>query len=427
MRSGTPPGSLPSLLRRSIEAYLHLPRSVYILFIATVVNGLGIFVFPFMTLLLTRKLGFDIGQAGVIMMVMSLAYLPGAVIGGKLADRFGRKKVMTVTQLLSVAAFIPCGFLGGSWLVVAFIMVALLFDGITDPARGAMQTDLTTPANRQAAFSLLYLGHNLGFAGGPLIAGFLFNSAPEWLFWGNALAAGLSTLLVLLFVPETRPTESQIEASLQGDSAEKAVRGGLHKALMSRPFLLSYVLITSWYGFVYAQHRFLIPLQAESLFGPGGAPLYGILMTTNAILVVILNIPIIALLRRLDPLVNTAISGFLYAAGFGMLAFACLPWVFLASTFLWTVGEIVNATNSQVYVANHTPMSHRARFNAILPVIGGLGWTIATPVSGTLVKSAGFSWTWTIVGIVAAAAATGVLILGRAEARSRARTAMPST
>jgi len=413
------PAALMARLKNAVRLYAGLPRSIYVLFVATVVNGLGVFVFPFMTLILTKKLGFDEARAGFIMMVMSLAYVPGALIGGKLSDHFGRKRILMVSQLVSVAAFIPCGFLGNSWLVVVFIMISLLFDGVTDPTRGAMQMDLTTPENRQAAFSFLYLGHNLGFAGGPLIAGFLFNVAPQWMFWGNAIAAGLAVMLVLAFVPETRPSEAQIEASLRTESSERAVKGGFVKALLSRPYLLVFVFITTWYGFVYAQHRFTLPLQAEALFGSGGASLYGLLMTTNAIVVVLFNIPIVSMLKRFNPIFNTAISGYLYAIGFGMIAFLDRKWMFFLSTFVWTLGEIVNATNSEVYIANHTPMSHRARFNALLPLIWGFGWAISAPVSGAFAKAAGLPLTWIMVGIVAVLSATAVLFLGRAEQRHK--------
>jgi predicted MFS family arabinose efflux permease len=232
---------------------------------------------------------------------------------------------------------------------------------------------------------------------------------------------------VLAFVPETKPTEAQLEESMRSNSTEKAEKGGVFKALMTRPFLLLYVFITTWFGFVYAQHRFILPLQTDALFGADGAPLYGLLMTTNAVIVVFLNIPIVAMLKRFNPVVNTAISGFLYAIGFGMIAFLDKPWMFFVSTFVWTVGEIVNATNSQVYVANHTPMSHRARFNAVLPIIWGIGWTISTPVSGALAKSVGLSLTWIIVGAVAALAASGVLLLDRAETRYKAKTGIDTT
>lgn len=405
-------------LARALRPYLELPRGIYIIFMATLVNGVGIFVFPFMTRILTKNLGMSASEAGAVIMLLSLAYLPGGLIGGKLADRFGRKTVMLATQIISVGALIPCGFMPASPAIIPFIVVSLLFDGITDPARAAMNMDLTTPENRQTAYSLLYLGHNLGFAAGPLIAGFLFNVAPQWLFWGNALAAGLASVLVLVLVPETKPSQAQIAASYESTSSERAERGGVIRALLSRPLLLAYVAISTWLSFAYAQHRFLLPLQTAGLFGSSGDVLYGLLMTTNAALVVVLNVPAVALFRRFGPLVNTALSGFLFAVGFGMLAFARTPWMFYLSTFLWTLGEILNATNSDVYVANHTPLSHRGRFNAVLPFIWGLGWALATPVSGLTVDSFGIPATWLIVGAVAFLASVGVLGLSAAERRT---------
>ena len=425
--------------------YRGLPRAVYALFFATVVNGAGIFVFPFLTLFLTRNIGMDERQAGNFMFFTSIAYLPGAVLGGKLADKYGRKIIAVGAQVLAAAMYIPCGFLvrggaaagggisgplaaigigasfGAATLVPLLVLVNVLFDGFADPARGAMHTDLTTPENRQAAFSLNYIGHNLGFAVGPLIAGFLFNVAPEWLFWGNALAVCASTFLVSVFVPETKPTDEAVAESLNSESAEKAHKGGLFSAAMTRPFLIVFVSIGAWFGLVYAQHRFTLPLQTEKLFGKSGAALYGSLMTLNAVLVLVFTAPLIALFKRFRPIVNVAFSGFLYAVGFGMLAFSRFPILFYLSVFIWTMGEIVNATNVDVYIANHTPMSHRGRFNAILPVLGGFGWALATPVGGNLIYSFGIEVLWLVMFAVAALAALALIFLDRVEQEKIAR------
>lgn len=402
----------------SFSIYRGLPRSIYTMFFATVVNGIGIFVFPFLTLFLTKKMGMGERAAGDFLLLASLTYIPGTLMGGKLADRFGRKKVMLVSQAMTGLLFVPCGFLGVSSLVPWLILVSLFFDGVTDPARVAMQMDVTNPQNRQASFSLLYLGHNLGFAFGPLIAGFLFENAPRWLFWGNALAVLLSLALVIAFVPESRPSKLQIEESLNSDSTERAHEGNLFSALRSRAFLLVFMGISTWYGFVYAQHRFSLPLELERLFSGGGARLYGVLMTLNAVLVIFFNAPLVALLKRFRPVVNVAIAGFLYMAGFGMIAFIRSPFLFLVSTAIWTFGEIVHATNENVYVANHTPMSHRGRFNSILPLIGGLGFSISSPVAGRIIENGGMTRIWYLLGLVAFLAACGLLGLDRAERKT---------
>jgi len=407
--------------------YRGLPRSVYTLFLATVINGAGIFVFPFLTLFLTKKAGMDPREAGNFMFLTSIAYLPGTILGGKLADRYGRKVVAVTAQLLAAAAFVPCGFLllsgpgadsRARTIVPFFILLNIIFDGFADPARQAIQIDISTPENRQATFSLNYLGHNLGFAVGPLIAGFLFLRAPQWLFWGNAIAAAAAIALVAFLVPESKPSEAAIEASLLTDSTEKAHEGSLWSAIRARPSLVIFSVITACYWLVYAQHRFTLPLQTEQLFGNRGAALYGSLMTLNAVLVIVFTAPLIILFKRNRPIANVSLAGLLFALGFGMLALVRSPLLLFVSTFIWTMGEIINATNAEVYVANHTPMSHRGRFTAILPMIEGLGWTFATMVGGNVIHHWGIPALWAGSFVVALAASASFLILDRGTTRA---------
>jgi MFS family permease len=138
-------------------------------------------------------------------------------------------------------------------------------------------------------------------------------------------------------------------------------------------------------------------------------------MTMNALLVLAFTTPIVAFTRRYKPIVNMVFAGFLYAVGFGVLAFARMPWLFFASTFLWTMGEIMQATNESVYVTNHTPMSHRGRFNAVLPLIAGLGFSVSTPIAGRIADSAGIATVWQVVSLTACVGALGIMLLGRYE------------
>ncbi len=413
-----------SRLRARVSAmfalYRGLPAPVYVLFLATVINSVGMFVFPFLTLFLTERLGWLPARAGNFMFLASLAYIPGTLIGGRFADRFGRKSVMLVAQALAGLAFLPCGFLGDSELVPWLILASLFFDGVTDPARTAMQMDLTRPDNRQAAFSLLYLGHNLGFAFGPIIAGFLFYVAPNWLFWGNGIAILVALGLVARLVPETKPSHEAIEATKGSGSTEEAHEGGLISALFSRPWLLAYTLLTTFYGFVYAQHRFALPMQTSASFGKeAGARIFGLLMTLNAVMVVILATPVVALTKRWKPITNVAAAGFLFAGGFALVGLARSPALIYLSTAVWTLGEIVNATSDGAYVANHTPISHRGRFQSILPIIGGSGFAVSSSIVGGIVERRGLEPVWPMLGIVAAAAAAGLAVLGAAESRAQ--------
>jgi MFS family permease len=415
----------PTGIKGMINLYKGLPRPVYVLFFATIINGVGIFVYPFLVLLLTKHLGYSDAWAGAFMSIAAVAYLPGSFIGGKLADKIGRKKVMVIGQLLGNVMFLICGFLGKSHYVPLFIILNLLFDGAVDPARSALMTDVTNPENRQVSFSFNYLGHNMGFAIGPIVAGFLFYRAPNWIFFGNAIVSTISIIFVAFMVPESKPDQKAIEDSYETDSLERGHRGGLIKALMSRPRIVALALCITFFSFAYSQSLFALPLYTTQLFGEAGATLYGSMMSLNAIVVVVSNAFIVMALRKYHPLRNIALAGLLYAIGFSFLGLAKAPmWLYLLAV-IFTLGEVIDATNSHYYIANNTPISHRARFSAILPVIMGFGHGIAPLVGGQISTRFGLQYVWFTVGASAIIGTIGVTVLYLTEKKPNALTPPP--
>ena len=406
-------------IQRYFRAYRGLPGPLYVLFGATVINSIGMFVFPFLTLYLTGRLGMSQKAAGFFIMIVNLAYIPANIIGGKIADSFGRKKLMVIAQLLSGLCYIPCGFPGMGGTMRWFLLASVFFDGMTDPARTAMMTDLSTPENRRPAFSLTYLGHNLGFAVGMIIAGFLFEKATSWLFWGNAIAIFAAISLVAFKVPEPKPSSDQGEASLGSGQEDEGHKGNIVQALLSRPQLLIFTILTGLYGFVYAQHRFILPLQTKEFFGARGAIIFGTLMTLNATMVIVLSTPIMTLTQRWRPINAVALAGAFFGLGFGLIGLApSLPLMYI-TTAIWTLGEIINATNEGTYVANHIPISHRGRFQAVLPLIGGIGWSVSPPLVGAFTDRFGLRSAWPYLGAVAVLAGIAIWYLGVVEQKSK--------
>ena len=407
-------------MKLPLSIYRGLPQPIYVLFFSTIINSVGIFVYPFLTLYLTRRLGYSALEAGTYMTFASVLYVPGSMIGSKLADSIGRKPVLVTFQLLMDLCFLLAGIFEGSPAIPYLVLLALFFDGMVDPAREAMKTDVTTIENRQVSFSLIYLGHNIGFAIGPVIAGYLFYSYPSWLFYGNALAGALATVLVMLKVKESKPSEETVEESKTWKSTEKGEEGGLFKALFTRPRLILFALSVTFFSYAYSQTLFALPLLTTKLFGEQGAPLYGRMMALNGIVVVICNPIIVSTLRRFHPLANTTLGGLLYAVGFSLFAFATKQPIFLMLTVIFTMGEIICATNEHFYVANNTPISHRSRFSAILPIIMGTGHAIAPVIGGTIIDGHSMSLLWISTGITALIGSTGVLLLYLTERKPQA-------
>ena len=73
-------------LRKITSNYKGLPREVYILFIGKMINCIGAFVHPLLSLIMVQKVGLSSSEAGAI---LSLAAIPQAlciVLGCKLVD-----------------------------------------------------------------------------------------------------------------------------------------------------------------------------------------------------------------------------------------------------------------------------------------------------------------------------------------------------
>lgn len=372
------------------SVYKGLPRSIYILFGIKIVNAMGNFVFPFLAIFLTNKLGINKRDSGTLLTIAALAFAPGSILGGKLADHFGRRKVFAFFQTASVILFIPCAFLNKSMLVPWLLIISSFMNGGSQPPLSAMANDLTEPSNRNTAFSMLYLGNNIGFAFGSMIAGFLFTHFTKVLFLGNFLTGFAAVIILLRTIKETKPNNSDATTNKNSFREEAAEGDNLLKALYKRPYFLIFAILSAIYSFNYAQFPFCGSIQA-------GPSLYGVLMSLNGFVVISMTTFIIKTTKNNKPLLNIALAGVFFSIGFGMLYFIKGVPMFMLSTFIWTIGEILNTTNSAVYIANNTPSTHRGRFNAAVQIISGSGFAVGPYLMGMYLGGRGIRFAWPLV------------------------------
>lgn len=381
------------------DPYKGLPVSIYVLFFASVVNNMGNFVMPFLTMFLTYKIGLNVGVVGTIVAVSSALGLVGTMIGGKLIDRIGRKKVLITFRMASAIGFVLCAFLKDPVMITTIIMLSNFFGGFSLPVFSTMITDLTKGEQRKAAFSLEYMAINIGFSVGPLLAGFLYENYLEWLFLGDAITTFISIALVGVFVPETLPDTEQL-ASSKVKAYERAEEGTLLTALLKRPVLLMFAFIIVLFFIVFSQFSFGLSLQVGQIFTENGAAVFGSLMTINALMCSVLTVFITSASQKISSSMSIALGGLLYTIGFGMIAFINSYIMFAISTAIWTVGEILISTNTSVYIANHTPISHRGRFNSVFPIIRKLGFIAGPMLAGLYVRYTNIKSLWIFIGLL---------------------------
>ena len=392
-----------------------LPAPVYVLFVARIINRMGDFVRFFLTLYLTRVLDMSPAQAGTIVTLSAVSGGIGGLVSGRLTDTLGRKNTMLIAQSLSAAVLIVCGFAPDSaWLPYALILSQFFFGAIRPPSQ-ALLTDLTPLEQRRKAFGLLYFGINIGVALGPLIAGFLFENHRRIIFWGDAATTLAGVALVAFLVPEPESPELH-----RGDSREDSDESGSLRAFFSRPILVAFVAAMVITTFIYAQTHFALPLLVDHLFSATGAMNFGFLMSVNAVTVLVFTPLMLGLLGQERPGRNMIWGALAYAVGFGCLAVipGTMSWV-LISTVVWTLGEIIFATNIRVFTAAYTPLNHRGRFASIEQLAWGIGAILSPMVAGALSGVLGPRAIWYPIGIAAVLVMLVMAVLDRLDLRAR--------
>lgn len=401
--------------------YQGLPREVYILALQRFITALGSFVYPFLTMLMTQKLGMSTAAAGFWVLMSSVVSMVGSLMAGSLIDRYNRKNIMVISKFIGAMALFFCGFIEPSMLTVHIIILQSFISSFSNPASTAMMSDLTKPENRKQSFSLLYLCMNAAGAISYTLAGYLFNHYWRMLFIGDAVTTIISLIPLILFVSESKPTKDEISELETSDRInEKEAKGNMLSALLQRPYLLCFVLINSLIGFVYSQSGFLMPLQLSEIFGSAdGAKNFGMLMSINTIVVILFTPFILNITKEIKPIINVFFATIFYIVGFGMMAFINSLSLFIVSVIIWTLGEILHSVNTGVYIANHSPINQRGRFSSIVNIINFAGKAAAPSFMGVYLMTNETNSAWILVAFTAAISSVSLIILNLVEVKNR--------
>jgi MFS family permease len=212
------------------------------------------------------------------------ALIPSFVLapfGGLLADRFSRRRILIVTQTLSmILAFILAGLtITGAirvWQVMLIASLLGIVNAFDMPARQAFVVEMVGREDLTNAIALNSSMFNGARVIGPAIAGIVVAAIGEgWCFFANAVSyvAVITTLLLMRVDEAKRP--------LSRESAFQRIAEGFRFVRHTAPIRALLLLIgaVSLVGMPYAT---LMPVFADSILN-GGAKGLGILMAASGV------------------------------------------------------------------------------------------------------------------------------------------------
>lgn len=203
----------------------HAIVTVAICFLIAVIEGLDIQAAGIAAAGIREDFGLDKSQLGVFFSAGILGLLPGALVGGRVADRIGRKKVLICSTAVFALFTLFTAWVNSfhSLLAVRFLAGAGL--GAAMPILITLASEAVTPQNRGRAVGLMYCGMPVGAAILSLIATTDFGANWKNVFYLGGLLPIIVIPLMIWLLPESKEYLKAKELAANISAAEAAPQG----------------------------------------------------------------------------------------------------------------------------------------------------------------------------------------------------------
>ena len=207
-----------------------------------------------------------ISLIGVVRFVPILVF---SLVGGLVADRIDRRKVLFITQtvmtltasslwLLTAAGVIQLWHI---YLLTAIQAVAISFD---TPARQALTPNLVPRSDLPSAFSMNSIAQNVGAIIGPALSGVVIASlGQQYTYFFNAVSFLAVLLALALMGPVEQVFSQNAHASRSLRSSLGAIGEGL-RFIFGHPIILS-SMILDFFATFFSSANTLMPFVAKDV------------------------------------------------------------------------------------------------------------------------------------------------------------------
>lgn len=185
------------------------PRPVLALVVARAVNQLGAFAMSFLAVALVDVYGASLVTAGWVVALFGLATVPSRLVGGRMADRLGRRPTIVLGLLgCAVSLLVIAASPGISGATAGAALLGFAFE-IYEPPSQALLAEMVPPERRPQAFGLLGAALAAAGVGAGILAVVLGGVSLRLLFVADSVTCVAAAALILLWVREpstARPT-----------------------------------------------------------------------------------------------------------------------------------------------------------------------------------------------------------------------------
>lgn len=354
------------------SSFSDLPRGVWFLSVIALINRSGSMVIFFLTLYLTREMNTSVSTAGYIIGIYGIGAMIGSLAGGFLSDKIGAVRIQYYSLFLNGLCFIGLSFFNNLYYFSALLFITGIVAEAMRPANNSLLADNCPAELRARGYGLNRLAINLGVTIGPALGGFLAIISYQFLFWIDGITCIIASIVMMFnhkkyLIQNTHTIHSAVNVK---------------SPIKNLSFILI-LIVLYLVGLKFMQILNTWPLYL-SQFNSLTEEKIGFLLTLNAFIIVIFEMPLIKYLELKDNLKIVFIGMLLLVTGVGITPFYSSYSYIIFTVIIWTIGEMLVFPFITGYIANMADDSNRGRYMGMTTFIFSLS-QITGPVLGTFI------------------------------------------
>lgn len=382
------------MLNKLLNPYKNLSKEIWILTLVTLINRAGAMVIPFLSLYLTKSLGFSLKEVTFIMLFYGLGSLFGSWIGGKLTDKIGYHKVMYMSLFIAGFMFFAIQLLSTFIQFAIGIFVLTLITDVFRPAIYVAMSSYSNKENRTRSIALVRIAINLGYAVGPATAGLMITKLSyDWLFWIDGVTAIIASIAIYYFLLQKK-----------SNTEEKEIK---KNKIIVKPYKdVQFILF--WFAIFLCGVSFVQFIETWPIFYDKIIHLteqqIGLLLALNGFIIFVLEMPIVDYVDKRYKHINLILFGFvLFILSFFVLTISNELSMIIVSMVLISVGEIFCFPFSNTYALDLAKKGNEGEYMAFYTMTFSVAFIVG-PIGMIIIESYGFNMLWYV--------ATAILIIG---------------
>ena len=390
------------------KIYNEFPRLFWIVVLTRFIDALGgTLLFPFFSLYITQKFGVGMTQAGILLGMNSFFALGGSMVGGALADKFGRRRIILFGLVLSALRSISLGLADSIQLMYPLIIIVGLLSSMAHPAHEAMLADILPEEKRQEGYGILRVVFNYAWIFGTALGGFIAARSFFALFVIDATVSCIVAALIFRLLPETKPQVKE-EAERKEETFWETVKG--YRVVVRDFAFVAFIMAGMLALIIYQQQYGSFAVYLRDTHGIDSKG-YGVILSITGLEVVLFQFWISRMIRYRPPFMMMTLGAGIFAVGIFMYGMVSGFVMFTIAAFVVCIGEMFYFPTSQVLTAGFAPADMRGRYMAVAGLVWSIPSTIGPGAAGYVLDNYDPHLLWYIGGFLCVTSALGYFSL----------------